>query len=410
MGLLALLSLASLCVAGPPVASAVLLWRADPGERDFVNHIVVLLALGAAVPPLLIRVAEAFFGMPDSVFPVLLQAYAPMPPSIFTGLIEEAAKGAVVLGAFLWMRRGFADAFDGLAIGAVVGAGYALAQGLVYLEALAPVAHIARLSTGGLLAIGGAGLVQCAFTAVFGACLGSVRAAAGRPWFVPVIGFVTAAVYHMAYVGLGTLGAAASSTGLVAAAGIARAAVDWSGIVLVIVASCWGWSAGARRRGPAERGADRRGFLPYFGAAVAVTALFASAAVILTALHVASRPGPAGAVRAAPITVVLARLGPNQRPVQETNVFEPGDVVGATATPSGVPEEVTLQAAWLRTEADHVFPIRDPERFTLGPAAYGRAQTFSLAGAPPGLYVFVLARVGPGRALRVVAAERFFVE
>ncbi len=74
-----LTALAVLCVVGLPLAYAVLLWLADPDERDLINHIIVLLALGASVPPLLTRLAEAAFRLPGSIFPPLLQPYALRP-------------------------------------------------------------------------------------------------------------------------------------------------------------------------------------------------------------------------------------------------------------------------------------------------------------------------------------------
>ena len=245
--------LAFVCVAGPPIACAVLLWRLDPSKRDLINHTVVPLALGASVPPLVTRIAQAVFGLPGSVFPPFLQSYAPVPLSVWTGLIEEAAKAVVVLAVFAWMRRGFVDALDGLVLGGIVGAGMALAQGLVYVEDLAPVAQIARITPGTLLTTGAVGLTQCAFTAVFGASLGYAREAPRRG-FIPIIGFAAAALYHMAYVALGTLAGAPQLGTAAGAAGIAREVADWIGVMFVAAAAWWARSGPRAARDPAGLG------------------------------------------------------------------------------------------------------------------------------------------------------------
>jgi len=407
--------LAFVCVAGPPIACAVLLWRLDPSKRDLINHTVVPLALGASVPPLVTRIAQAVFGLPGSVFPPFLQSYAPVPLSVWTGLIEEAAKAVVVLAVFAWMRRGFVDALDGLVLGGIVGAGMALAQGLVYVEDLAPVAQIARITPGTLLTTGAVGLTQCAFTAVFGASLGYAREAPRRG-FIPIIGFAAAALYHMAYVALGTLAGAPQLGTAAGAAGIAREVADWIGVMFVAAAAWWARSGPRAARDPAGLRPDRSpvvagGRRVLFGTG-ACAALCAAGVVALILAGIperlaAAQAGRPGALR---ITVELAKLGPNHRPVQKTNAFAPGDVVGAVFTPAAVPAAVGIQAIWLRTEGDHAFPIAEPDLMTIHPTATAHPRTASLTGAPTGTYVFMIAQRGPGRALHVVAAEQFFIE
>jgi len=232
---------ALLCIVVPTIVYVVLLWLVDPYEREPINHVIVLLALGASVAPLLTRLVEAALGLPSSIFPALLERYALTPPSVWSGLIEEASKAVVVLGAFAFLRREFDDTLDGLVFGAVVGAGFALAQALVYVRDLAPAAQIAHVSPSMLLSIFVAGLSQCFFTALFGASLGYMREAAPGRWLIPAAGFAAAALYHMAYTGLGTLADTATAGGVAAAAGIARAIADWVGVILVIVMVRWAW-------------------------------------------------------------------------------------------------------------------------------------------------------------------------
>ncbi|HLN13598.1 MAG TPA: PrsW family glutamic-type intramembrane protease [bacterium] len=507
-----LVALAVLCVVGLTLVYVLLLWLADPYERDPINHVIVLLALGASVPPLLTRLAEAAFGLPASIFPTLLQPYALTPLSVWTGLIEEAAKALVVLGAFALLRRGIHDTLDGIVVGAVVGAGFALAEGLVYVEDLAPVARIAHVAPGVPFALFAAGLSQCAFTAVFGACLGYVRDSAPRRWLIPVLGFATAAVYHTAYVGLDTLASSVLPSAVAGAAGIARAYADWIGGLLVIAAVGWAWererrimqatlpeeiATGAvtpsefaslttldrlgrpfhavlgersaawqgaravygaqirlafakwrRRRGagtddevsrardeigrlrgrglqaaagrpPIPEAASLGRVLPRgVGAACACVTLLAAGAVILTQLGVIT-PGIGPGTRAGRtppstrgllISLVLERLDRTHTPVQQTNLFEIGDLVGATATIVAVPEPLRAQAIWLRAGQDTAIPISDLETLAIGPDAAGQSKTYELAGAPAGTYLFLIAQPGAGRELHQVVVQRFFVQ
>jgi len=240
MGGSSLLFVALVCVVVPTIVYIALLWLIDPYEREPLTHVAALFVIGAVVAPLLTTFAEAALRLPNSVFPTLLQQYAVVPPSVWSGAIEEAAKALVVLGAFVALRREFDDTLDGVVFGAVVGAGFALAQSLVYVRSLAPVAQIVTLTPSVFLGIFVAGLNQCFFTSVFGAGLGYMREEAPGRWMLPVVGFVAAALYHMAYVGLGTL-AATAPRGLVTALGIAHQISNWAGVLLVLVMVRWAW-------------------------------------------------------------------------------------------------------------------------------------------------------------------------
>jgi len=228
-------------VVVPTVVYIALLWLIDPYEREPFTHVAVLFVIGAVVAPLLTTLAEAALRLPNSVFPALLQQYAVVPPSVWSGAIEEAAKALVVLGAFVALRREFDDTLDGVVFGAVVGAGFALAQSLVYVRSLAPAAQIVTLTPSVFLGIFFAGLNQCFFTSVFGAGLGYMREEAPGRWVIPVVGFAAAAIYHMAYVGLGTLAATAPQGALATASGIAHQIANWAGVILVIVMVRWAW-------------------------------------------------------------------------------------------------------------------------------------------------------------------------
>ena len=146
--------------------------------------------------------------------------------------------------------------------------------------------------------------------------------------------------------------------------------------------------------------------------------LLAAGAVILTQLGVIS-PGIGPGTRAGRtppstrgllISLVLERLDRNHTPVQQTNLFELGDLVGATTTIAAVPAHLSVQAIWLRTGQDTVIPISDLETLAIGPDAVGQSKTYELAGAPTGTYLFMIAQPGAGRELHQVVVQRFFVQ
>lgn len=228
----------------PTAIYLIVLWLLDPYEREPMSDLGVMLLVGAIVAPLLTWLVEAVFGLPNSVYPALFQVYqglAGTPPNIWTGVVEEATKGVVVLAAFMFMRREFDDTLDGFVYGAVVGAGFALTQSLVYVKDLLAVGQAAQVSGGYFLAIFFSGLSQCFFTGIFGASLGYMREADPGDWAIGLGGFLAAAVYHMAYIGLASVASTPAAGSAAALAGVGRVVVNWLGVVLVIVMLRWAW-------------------------------------------------------------------------------------------------------------------------------------------------------------------------
>lgn len=235
---------ALLLILLPTAIYLIVLWLLDPYEREPLSDLGVMLLAGAIVAPLLTRLGEAVFGLPNSVYPDLFQTYQSLsgtPPNIWTGVVEEAAKGVVVLAVFIFMRREFDDTLDGFVYGAVVGAGFALAQSFVYVKDLLAVGPAAQVGGGYFLAVFFSGLSQCFFTGIFGAALGYMREADPGDWAIGLGGFLAAAVYHMAYVGLALVASTPGAGPAAALAGAARVVVNWLGVVLVIVMLRWAW-------------------------------------------------------------------------------------------------------------------------------------------------------------------------
>jgi RsiW-degrading membrane proteinase PrsW (M82 family) len=118
--------------------------------------------------------------------------------------IEETAKGIALLGVLFIARDEFDSTLDGLVYGALVGAGFAMTENILYFGqtymegGLGPfgVLVVARAVMGGL--------AHPAYTAVTGAALGWSRGQYGRGWkrfVVPVLGWMGAVALHMAWNG-----------------------------------------------------------------------------------------------------------------------------------------------------------------------------------------------------------------
>jgi len=110
------------------------------------------------------------------------------------------------------------------------------------------------------------------------------------------------------------------------------------------------------------------------------------------------------------ITVQMAKLDQNHQPVQQTNAFQVGDVVGAVATAVAVPANVKVEAIWLKMDGDNATPLGDPDTISLGPDAVGQSKVFYVTGAPAGTYVFVIAQPGEGSELHPVAGQKFVIQ
>lgn len=240
-----LLVSALLLILLPTAIYLFVLWLLDPYEREPFSDLGVMLVAGAIVAPLLTRLVEVVFGLPNSVYPGLFQVYqifAGTPPNIWTGVVEEAAKGVVVLAAFIYMRREFDDTLDGFVYGAVVGVGFALTESLLYVKDLLALGQAAQVSGGYFFAIFFSGLSQCFFTGIFGASLGYMREADPGDWAIGLGGFLVAALYHVAYVGLAAVASSPGAGTAGALAGVGRVLVNWLGVAVVIVMLRWAWA------------------------------------------------------------------------------------------------------------------------------------------------------------------------
>ncbi len=111
------------------------------------------------------------------------------------GIIEEAAKGAGLLVLLLIMRERFENITDGILYGAIIGAGFAMTENIVYFVNAESRQTLVFLIIGRVI-LGWLG--HSTFTACFGAGLGYMRErrAGFRPWLPPLLGFLAAVLLH----------------------------------------------------------------------------------------------------------------------------------------------------------------------------------------------------------------------
>ncbi len=226
-----------------------ILWKVDRYEKEPASLLGASLIGGALVAPVLTSLIEAALGIPTSVFPALFQSYPIVPPNMSGAIVEELAKGAVIWGAYIILRHEFDNTLDGVVYGATVGAGFALAEAVVYLSDLASVAGAANLGPGFFGGIFMSGLTHCVFSAIFGATLGYVRetapTGAARLW-IPLAGLAAAALYHLGYVAAGAAGLAGIGGFAGFLLGLGRRVADVAGLIMLGLVVMWAWS---RERG-----------------------------------------------------------------------------------------------------------------------------------------------------------------
>jgi RsiW-degrading membrane proteinase PrsW (M82 family) len=124
------------------------------------------------------------------------------------GIVEEGIKGLILLFIFLRYRDEFHDEVDGIALGALVGLGFAMTEDISY--------FFRGLSGGGVigfaltlfLRLGLGWMNHSVYTAITGAALGfSRRYRRGSParWLLPLGGYAIAASLHNTFNFLATL-------------------------------------------------------------------------------------------------------------------------------------------------------------------------------------------------------------
>jgi len=181
----------------PTIIYVLVIWWGDRYEKEPLGLVATAFLWGAVPAVLISIVAELAFGVPLAT----LQAErlsAMVESAALAPLVEELAKGLALFGLYIFVRREFDDILDGIVYGALVGAGFAMTENLLY--------FVSAFSEGGWSALGVVvflrsvlfGLNHAFFTAFTVLGLGWARLAP-RGWrrvVFPLLGLGASILFH----------------------------------------------------------------------------------------------------------------------------------------------------------------------------------------------------------------------
>ena len=236
-----ILAAAALAIV-PSLAYLVILNAIDRYEPEPWSILISCIAAGALIAPLLSVAVFAVMGRGATLPP----AFAPgLRPDPFTGIVEEVLVGIVLLVIVRTVRDEFDDILDGVIYGAAIGAGFGAAESFLY-----ALGGLELLTRGTILQLVIAGLNHAFYAAVIGAVVGWAKGHQGiRHWYAVALGIATAALLHAFHDTLPAimshvLGQPSAAVG--AASRLIANAVNWLGLVMIIVVVVWAWGREAR--------------------------------------------------------------------------------------------------------------------------------------------------------------------
>jgi RsiW-degrading membrane proteinase PrsW (M82 family) len=187
----------------PAVFYAGVILRLDHYESEPMRVVMACFAWGAIGAVLLSIIASVIFE--GVVSDLIGPEYAPgLTIVVGAPLIEETWKGVALLAVLYFARDEFDSTLDGLVYGALVGAGFAMTENILYFGQTYLEGGLGRFGTLVVARAVLGGLAHPAYTAVTGAALGWARSQYGRGWkrfVVPVLGWAGAVALHMAWNG-----------------------------------------------------------------------------------------------------------------------------------------------------------------------------------------------------------------
>lgn len=220
----------------PTLFYVLIFYWADRYERE-PWWLVTVAFLWGAIPAVVVSVVtELLLGIP-------LASDAPslgtevVESALFAPVIEEVAKGAALLGIFVWFRREFDGVLDGLLYGALIGFGFAMTENLLYFIGAFSEGGLGGLTVVFFLRVVLFGLNHSFYTGLTGIGFGLARTARNRRgrWFWPLFGLALAILTHA----LHNFGASVAS---VNAAGLALSLlVAIGGFVVIVLTILLAW-------------------------------------------------------------------------------------------------------------------------------------------------------------------------
>jgi len=237
----ALSVLTVLAAVAPAVLYSLLVWWLDRFEKEPWGLLAATFIWGAIPAIVVSLVAEFALGIPFAGF-FGDAALELIQGSVIAPVVEEAAKGLVILAVFLVFRREFDGVLDGIVYGALVGFGFAMTEnGLYFLGALAEGGTAAWLSIV-LVRTTVFGLNHGLFSGIVGMGFGyaSIVDSAWKRWLAPVACLGAAIVVHAVH------NLSASMATVMCWPILISLVNDWGGIMILLAMVLLSWD---RERG-----------------------------------------------------------------------------------------------------------------------------------------------------------------
>jgi len=167
------LPLSVLAAAVPTIFYVLLISWFDRYEKEPWLLLFVAFLWGSVGSLILSILVELILGMPISLLGGSLASI--LGSSLLAPVTEEVSKGLMVLLFFVFAHREFDDLMDGIIYGAIIGAGFAMSENVLY--------FLNKFSEGGLGALGALvvmrtgvfGLSHSLYTGITGAGFGLIR-------------------------------------------------------------------------------------------------------------------------------------------------------------------------------------------------------------------------------------------
>lgn len=214
----------------------------DRYEKEPWTILLACIGAGAVAAPVIVLIVFTALGRPSTLPP----AFAPgLRPDAVTGIVEELVLGVLLIALVRYARDEFDDILDGVIYGAAIGAGFGAAESFLY-----AIGGTQLLSGGTVVTLVVGGLDHACYMAVFGAILGWVPRLPRTQRFIATgLGLVTAAWLHALHDTLPAMMARILARPD-AAAGLASRvlaeAVDWLGLITIVVVVVEAWRREAR--------------------------------------------------------------------------------------------------------------------------------------------------------------------
>ncbi|MEW6687022.1 MAG: PrsW family intramembrane metalloprotease [Candidatus Edwardsbacteria bacterium] len=189
--------LLSLLGAGIPTFLYVLLiWWLDRYEKEPISLLIVAFLWGSIFSVLVSLFIEILLGIPLSLLQEHLACY--LESGVVSPVVEELAKGIMLLLFFLFASREFDDVLDGIIYGAMIGAGFGMSENLLYFLSHYSKTNFAEWGILMAFRSGLFGLNHTLYTSLTGAGFGLARYSPKiyKKILIPLFGFFLAVIVH----------------------------------------------------------------------------------------------------------------------------------------------------------------------------------------------------------------------